>query len=228
MAEFSFPDRIGGLGRNERQGDAVTSGRRKRVSKDPEVRRGDILRAARNVFNTTGFAKTRIADIAEAADIAKGTFYLHFRTKEHVLGALWSQYLDEFYLSAEQILARGQEWWSTIDELLATLARHVIAHAELRRLVHGSTDTRVAEVCAASNERLMTTLAGFVAEGAAQGAVDAERPEWAFSMVYYGAERLLDNLISTGDRIDGEQALRCVLELAHRALGGPPLPEAAD
>ncbi|MDI5966374.1 TetR/AcrR family transcriptional regulator [Streptomyces sp. SL13] len=205
----------------------MTSGRRKRVSKDPEARRGDILRAARNVFDATGFTETRIADITEAAGIAKGTFYLHFRTKEHVLGALWSQYLDEFYLSAERILARGQEWWSTIDELLATLVRHVIAHAELRRLVYGTTDARVAEVCAASNERLMTTLSGFIAEGAAQGAVHAEQPEWVFSMVYHGAERLLDNLISTGDRIDGEQVLRCVLDLAHRALGGPPLPEAA-
>lgn len=206
----------------------MTLGRRKRVAKPPEARRADILRAGKLVFSTTGFAEAKIADIAEAASIGKGTFYLHFRTKDHVLGALWQEYIDAFHRKAEAILARNGAWWPTADELLTTLIKHVLAHAELRRLVNGSTSTTVAEVCRPSSERLMATLSDFARRGAAEGAIEALHPEWAFAMVCYAADGLLDTLISTGTPVESAALNRSVLELAHRTLCGPGLPAAVD
>ncbi|MEU1089953.1 TetR/AcrR family transcriptional regulator [Streptomyces sp. NPDC005576] len=201
----------------------MTPGRRKRISKTPAARRSEILQAARRVFSEIGFAETKVADITDAAGIGKGTFYLHFDTKEHAMGVLWSEYLDEFYDSAERITAQEQEWWSTVDELLATLVGHVISHASLRRLVYGARNAQVTEYCSESNERLMDVLASFAMKGAASGALTVDKPVWAFSMVYHGAEWLLDNLLSTDDLVDTDQVIHSVLGLAHRALGGPPL-----
>jgi AcrR family transcriptional regulator len=48
----------------------------------------EILAAARRVFATRGFRGTTIADIAEDAQIALGTIYLYFPSKEAVFAAL--------------------------------------------------------------------------------------------------------------------------------------------
>src|SRR3954447_7441428 len=52
--------------------------------KDKEKRRTDLLRAARDVFATKGYHETKVDDIAAAAKVAKGTFYLYFRDKRSV------------------------------------------------------------------------------------------------------------------------------------------------
>jgi AcrR family transcriptional regulator len=52
--------------------------------RDKEKRRNDLLRAARDVFATKGYHEARIDDIAAAARVAKGTFYLYFPDKRSV------------------------------------------------------------------------------------------------------------------------------------------------
>lgn len=48
-----------------------------------------ILTAARRLFGTQGFAATTMDEIAEAAGIAKGAVYHHFKTKEAVFEAVF-------------------------------------------------------------------------------------------------------------------------------------------
>jgi AcrR family transcriptional regulator len=50
-----------------------------------------ILRAGRRLFGERGFAATTMDDIAEAADVAKGAVYHHFKTKEAVFEAVFEQ-----------------------------------------------------------------------------------------------------------------------------------------
>lgn len=58
------------------------TGRRER--KKQQTRRSLIETAAR-LFAERGYEATGVADIAEAADVSKRTFFLHFPTKEDVL-----------------------------------------------------------------------------------------------------------------------------------------------
>ena len=50
-----------------------------------------ILRAGRRLFGERGFAAATMDDIAEAADIAKGAVYHHFKTKEAVFESVFEQ-----------------------------------------------------------------------------------------------------------------------------------------
>src|SRR2546427_12989398 len=47
--------------------------------------RDRIFEAALAEFRRAGVAAAEIEDIVWAADVARGTFYLHFPTKDHVL-----------------------------------------------------------------------------------------------------------------------------------------------
>jgi AcrR family transcriptional regulator len=52
---------------------------RKRRLLPPDDRRADILDAAFEVFAGQGFAAARLDDVAQRAQVAKGTIYLHFQ-----------------------------------------------------------------------------------------------------------------------------------------------------
>ncbi len=56
----------------------TTDGRAERANKKRELRRREILDVARGVFAEKGYHHTHVADIIEAAGIARGTFYLYF------------------------------------------------------------------------------------------------------------------------------------------------------
>ena len=57
----------------------------KGLSRSQRRRREDILRAAIKLFDRDGFDAAKISDIAEEAEIAKGTLYLYFETKIQLL-----------------------------------------------------------------------------------------------------------------------------------------------
>ncbi|GIF15663.1 TetR/AcrR family transcriptional regulator [Actinoplanes teichomyceticus] len=197
----------------------VSRAGRKRVVKTPEARRADIMRAGLEVFRSIGFAEATIADITSAAGMGKGSFYLYFETKDHVLGALWEEYVNKFVATTEEILARGGAWWPTIDELLTALIDHAVEHAELHRLVYGSANAKALELCRASNARVIDLICEFVTRGAAAGAFRTRQPAWTFRMIYHAADGLLDDLIAGGAPLDTAEITRSVLELAHRSLG---------
>ena len=56
------------------------------------TQRAELAKAARRVFAQRGFRGTTIADIAEDAQIALGTIYLYFPSKEAVFAALNQQF----------------------------------------------------------------------------------------------------------------------------------------
>jgi AcrR family transcriptional regulator len=61
-------------------------------TKPPEERRNELMTAAQHLFLQQGVASTTIEQITTTADIAKGTFYLYFSSKDDVLAALGDRY----------------------------------------------------------------------------------------------------------------------------------------
>ena len=67
--------------------------------------RAELLAAAKRLLASKGFHATKIADIAAAADVGTGTFYLHFPTKE----ALFADLVRETALRAKDEMDRAKE-----------------------------------------------------------------------------------------------------------------------
>lgn len=68
-----------------------TSERRER---EKLKRRNDILDAAREIFFTKGLHATTIDDIARSTELARGTIYLYFETKEEIYATVLMEGLD--------------------------------------------------------------------------------------------------------------------------------------
>lgn len=56
-----------------------------REVKDPEVRKKEIMEAAKRVFYKKGYSNTTTQDIVDAANISRGLLYYHFKSKEEIL-----------------------------------------------------------------------------------------------------------------------------------------------
>jgi len=72
-----------------------------RVVKDPEERRIELLKTARDLFYELGYEQTSVQKITETVGIAKGTFYHYFHSKEDLLGQLADWQTEEVLTMAE-------------------------------------------------------------------------------------------------------------------------------
>jgi TetR/AcrR family transcriptional regulator len=86
---------------------------RTRRQKEKEDRKERILAAAREVFFEVGIRRATVDAIAARAEVAKGTVYLYFNTKEEILAHLLLEGLDTLsqYLAAafDERVPRGGE-----------------------------------------------------------------------------------------------------------------------
>jgi AcrR family transcriptional regulator len=86
-----------------------TRGTALRRERERAQRRDDILRAARKVFFKVGIHAATVDDVAEAAQVSKGTVYLYFDTKETILAHLLLDGLTALVTDLEEAYAADQK-----------------------------------------------------------------------------------------------------------------------
>ena len=62
-----------------------------RAERNKRDKRERLIRAARELFRTKGFAATTTSEIAELADVAKGTLFFHAKSKEELLVMMFQE-----------------------------------------------------------------------------------------------------------------------------------------
>lgn len=76
-----------------------------RITKNPEERRIEIIETANRLFETKGFSQTSVKDITEAMNVAKGTFYYYFESKNQVIDAIVEHALGDIVEKGEALVA---------------------------------------------------------------------------------------------------------------------------
>lgn len=62
-----------------------------RAERNRRDKRERLIRAARQLFQTKGFEATTTSEIAELADVAKGTLFFHAKSKEELLVMMFQE-----------------------------------------------------------------------------------------------------------------------------------------
>lgn len=87
-----------------------------------ETRRKEIIAAALQAFTAEGFTVTRLEDIAELADVSKGTIYLYFSSKEE----LFREVIRENVLpTRDRVLSLIDNASGSAEELLADALQQI-------------------------------------------------------------------------------------------------------
>jgi TetR/AcrR family fatty acid metabolism transcriptional regulator len=69
-------------------------------------KRESILRAATRIFARNGYFNSKVADIARQADVADGTVYLYFKSKEEILHSIFDQNMAEAITSGRVLIEK--------------------------------------------------------------------------------------------------------------------------
>ncbi|MBR3112146.1 MAG: TetR/AcrR family transcriptional regulator [Methanobrevibacter sp.] len=72
--------------------------------KKGEKRKKELLKIAYDMFLTQGYENTSVDEIIEKAQIAKGTYYYHFQSKEQMLEEVIDMMIDSETKMAKQII----------------------------------------------------------------------------------------------------------------------------
>ena len=151
--------------------------RNRRTETAKAARRKEILGAARRVFATRGFRGTTIADIAEEADVALGTIYLYFVSKEDVFAAL-NQRFNELITAALTNVPPA----TSLDETVRLRINNVFAtcaqNRDLVRLVVLNTDpeSEVTKRLRQGNERRNGPMVRVLTEAMREGQIRVADP----------------------------------------------------
>jgi len=97
-----------------------------RVERRKARTRAGLLTAARELFAARGIQSTTVAEIAEHADIAIGSFYNYFHTKEQLLDAL----LEEELATQLHALQARQAKVADPAEKISIAHRHLVRVAQ--------------------------------------------------------------------------------------------------
>jgi AcrR family transcriptional regulator len=155
----------------------------------PEVRREQILDAAAQVFLDRGLDQATMADVAEAAAVAKGTIYLYFDSKSALLTALRARYTSQWLAQSGRLdtpPGRGGH----IRQLRLFLGEMYDFHAANQRLHHLL--FHAAEVSEDEPlEQARTALVRFVTRGVEAGEFTVDDPEETASFLLDGLHGLL-------------------------------------
>lgn len=164
-----------------------------------EVRRTQIIEAAREVFSRQGLARTSMTDLVTATGMSMGALYRYFASKEELIAAV---------AEGRDGTVRGDFVAESPDELLARLLSHVsgaegVPHARLSAQIWGEAAIRpaVAEMARVRHTALRDHLVACLRDTrGAEGTADPEDADVAdvvlAALVGYA------NLVAAGFDVD--------------------------
>lgn len=79
-----------------------------RITKDPEVRRNELMDAAEQLFVEKGYEHTSASDIIRKVGVAQGTFYYYFKSKDEILNAVIDRYIERYAEFVKSIADDGR------------------------------------------------------------------------------------------------------------------------
>jgi AcrR family transcriptional regulator len=104
-----------------------------RREKKRERTKTEILDAAVKLFTEKGYDGTSVDDVAELADLAKGTIYYHFEGKEELLLGLSLRYQAEVAHRVEDRLKAGEDSLQVLRDILSEFATNTSQFPEVAR-----------------------------------------------------------------------------------------------
>jgi AcrR family transcriptional regulator len=187
-------------------------------TKPPEVRREEIMDAAERLFLAKGVATT-VDDVAAAADVAKGTVYLHFTSRQALLVALGERFAEKHLACVKAaISARPEQDWAG---KLAAWAEASVAFYLDRNELH---DMLFREAGAPTRQGLVDNpvidhLSWLLNAGAAAAAWSIDDARFAAVFLFSGMHGIVDDACLKENRISRARLIRRLARACFRTVG---------
>lgn len=168
-------------------------------TKPAEVRLDELMDAAQQLFITKGFEATTISDIVRDAQVAKGTFYHYFPSKNEMLSALRERFtrhfIEEIQLAvdacpAEDSVERLRAWCNAgITAYFDGMALHDALYHDHHYHTRGNQD----------RDAVLDQILTILNHGSTFGAWRLENPRLTAILMYHGMHGAVDDAVVTDE-----------------------------
>ena len=207
---------------------AVSPALKRRVVKNPEDRRREILDAALELFGAKGFHDTPMEEIAGAAGVAKGTIYLYFQSKEHLLLALKQRFMSGLVERLTDVIAEAIErvaagapvdYRDVIDAIFEELvAYHCENRESVEVVVRQSPGPDLILEALELEKAFLQLLASTFREAREYGLIHTEDPEMTARLVNAAIRDNLCTCLCYSEPEDLDRLVTASKELLYKAL----------
>lgn len=188
--------------------------------RDGLKRQADILDVALELFAEKGYHATQLDDIIRVSDIAKGTFYLHFKNKEDLLVMLMERHINLLFELIKLLDISRQDSIGHIREIYLSIAGQLTSNKELRlfmRFILRDAPVLPPEVSAqvqTFNDRIVDLSSYYLTRAQESGRVNGALDPRTVSQCITGSiKEILFRWLVLGESIDIDVAVRTALDL---------------
>lgn len=164
-----------------------------RVVKKPEERRREILLASRNLFLKQGYENTTMQDVMTKLQIAKGTAYHYFKSKEELLAAVVEDMVTDYIAEVEKALHECKG--NALDKMRVLFDAGSVAHRQTETMdnLHrpGNMGMHV-RLLAVTMSRLAPLYASVISQGCEEGLFRTGHPLESAEMLLAGIQFIID------------------------------------
>ena len=96
----------------------------------------EILDAARRIFANKGFSATTVDDIAESANVAKGTIYLYYKSKRDIYFAALKQGIEAVNSETQRRLEQSVTIQEKLRAFISTRVRYFEENGDFFKIYH--------------------------------------------------------------------------------------------
>ncbi len=179
------------------------------------------------LFTEQGYDRASIEQVAAAADVARGTFYLYFPDKLALFEALTDRWFEGVLAKLAEADAQIDRADSAAalrqvyDALGLSLALIGLAHADavLLSLRELRRPGEAGEALRRRERALLAAIVGITERARANGLIQVEDPALAALIIYGAVEKLLYTFLSGEDIGPPDRAAAGLVALFSRGLG---------
>ena len=191
----------------------------KRIVKDPQERKREIIEVAFELFQNNGFAETSVSQIVKKVGIAQGTFYYHFKSKNAVLyEIIYKRYINELI---EQIrpLSENKEL-SALEKLKKISDKEMeIALERLPGITRIKNSDLVRRIFSHSVKKYVPLVAEVIQQGVEEGCFDTPYPLESCAMFHVSNMFFFHPGICTWSEDELKNNLKAAIYIMERGYG---------
>lgn len=155
-------------------------GTAERKEREKQQRRNDIVEAAEKVFFSKGFENSTMDDVAEMAELSKGTLYLYFKSKEelfHEIANRGGELLEQYFKKAIKRKKNGLQKVRAIGEAFIKFFKDHNEYHEAMFYGHAKKEDNVVDECEEcdkkkGNDVFVNTIIEGINDGSIKKSID--------------------------------------------------------
>jgi AcrR family transcriptional regulator len=190
-------------------------------TKPPQERREELMNSAQRLFLQNGVDLTSIEQITDGANVAKGTFYLHFASKDDVLLAL----RDRFVCALLEDLKKGISKCSEADwkGKLAAWAKAGVTYFLEEAAIHDLVfrEYQLPSPKGESENIVILHLSGLLEAGTAAGAWSVDDHRLTAIFLFHGLHGVVHDALAKENRVARDLLVAKLQHACFRTVGLP-------